>query len=55
MQKRKNDPELVRKRLENSLPCSLSRWLSRVIRGKRCLQEEIRSQSSAVAMRMLSA
>jgi len=25
--KRKNDPESVKKRLENSLPWSLSRWL----------------------------
>jgi len=32
--KRKNDPESVRRRLENSLPWSLSRWFSRVIRGK---------------------
>ena len=31
---RKNDHESVRRRLENSLPWSLSRWLSRIIRGK---------------------
>jgi len=32
--KRKNDPESVRKRLQNSLPWALSRWFSRVILGK---------------------
>jgi len=32
--KRKNDPESVRRRLENSLPWALSRWFSRVILGR---------------------
>lgn len=32
--KRKNDPESVRRRLQNSLPWALSRWFSRVILGK---------------------
>jgi hypothetical protein len=33
-EKRRNDPEAVRKRLENSLPWSLSRWFSNLTRGK---------------------
>ena len=32
--KKKNDPESVRRRLQNSLPWALSRWFSRVILGK---------------------
>jgi len=31
----KKDQELMRKRLENSLPWSLSRWLARMLRRKK--------------------
>jgi hypothetical protein len=32
--KKRKDPEAIRRRLENSLPWSLSRWFSRVILGR---------------------
>jgi hypothetical protein len=45
--KKMSDPESVRKRLENSLPWSLSRWLSRVILA-RTPRSKIRIHSGVV-------
>jgi|ADurb_Val_01_Slu_FD_contig_51_356453_length_1839_multi_3_in_0_out_0_2 hypothetical protein len=33
--KRRDSPEVIRKRLENSLPWSLSRWFARIMKRKK--------------------
>ena len=33
--KRRDSPEVIRKRLENSLPWCISRWFARAIRRKK--------------------